>query len=84
MEVVQQAIGGRRDEAPAVDVIGQRAVGGVEPPHVVVEACEGVTRRAARIRVDGETRGERPRPFVEPDDAQQLVAERPLGWRRAA
>ena len=84
MEVVEQAIGGRRNEPPAVYVLGQRAIRGVQYAHVVVEAGERVAGRPARVGIDGEASGKRPRPFVDPDDAQQRVAERPFGRRRAA
>ena len=64
--------------SPAVDVVGQRAVGRAQHAGVVVEAREDAARARRGLGIDGEAGRERQRPLLEPLDAQQLVAQRLL------
>ena len=72
----QSAAGGTKLLRP--HIVRQRAVGGAQHPHVVLEPRKRVAGAAARIGIDGQTGGERERTFLEPLDAQELVAQRLL------
>ena len=79
VEVVEQPFRRRRDELSGPDVVGQRAVRSAQDSHVVVEAGKDVLRAPSPVGIDREARGERQRAFLEPFDAQELVAQRFFG-----
>jgi hypothetical protein len=76
MKVVEQPVGRRRDELPGPHVVGEGPIGGAQHTNVVFEAREGVTGAVARVGIDREAGSQRERTFLEPLDAEQLVAKR--------
>ena len=82
MEVIEQPLRHGRDTLSGPHIVGQRAIGAAHDAHVVVESRKDVPRTASRIRIDREARGERQGSFFEPFDADELVPQRFLSWRR--
>ena len=82
VEVVENPLRGGRDELAAVDVAGERAIGGRERACIVLESRPAAPRRTAGRGIDGEARGERLGALLEELDAEQLLAERRFRRRR--
>src|SRR2546422_1968454 len=83
-KVVEEPFRRRGDELAAVDIVGQDAIGLAQHPGVVLQAREEWAGLAARIPGQREAGGEGPGPFLQALDAEELSAERLLGFRAAA
>ena len=77
VEVVEEPLGGRRDEGAFADVLGQRAIGGLEDALVVAQPRIDAAGMAP-ARVDRETGGQGERPLIEPLGAQRFVTKWPI------
>ena len=75
MEVVEEPLGGGREELAAVHVIGQDAVGLAQHPRVLVHPGEELLAGVVAGPREREARGEPARTLLEALDAQQLGAE---------
>src|SRR5256712_6696982 len=67
-----------------MDVVGEDAIGLAQHAGIVLQAREERAGLAARIPSQGEAGGEGPGPFLQALDAEELSAERLLGFRAAA
>src|SRR2546422_10410563 len=84
VKVVEEPFRRRGDELAAVDIVGQDAIGLTQHPGVVLQAREEWAGLAARIPGQREAGGEGPGPFLQALNAEELSAERLLGFRAAA
>ena len=84
MEVVEQPLRRGRNKLSGPHIVRQGAIGAAQDANVVLESRKNVPRAPARVGIDREAGGERQRSLFEPFDAQELVAQRLFGWRRAA
>ena len=84
VKVVEEPFRRRGDELAAVDIVGQDAIGLAQHPGVVLQPREEWAGLAARIPGQREAGGEGPGPFLQALDAEELSAERLLGFRAAA
>jgi hypothetical protein len=75
VEVVEEPLGGRRDERAVADVFGEGAIGVFEDARVVAQARVDAARAAAP-GIDGEIRREGERPLFEPLGAERFFAKR--------
>jgi hypothetical protein len=82
--VVEDPLRRRRGELAAMDVPGQGPVRPFEEARILLEPRDAAARRAPRVGIDGEARGQGPGALLEQLDAQQLVAEGLVEGRRGA
>jgi hypothetical protein len=81
MEVVEDPFLRGSHELAAVHVLGHGEVRLAQDAGVVLEARQDVARGASGARVESEPGGEGARALLQTLDAQELVAQRPLGRR---
>jgi hypothetical protein len=74
MEVVEEPLGGGRDECAMADVFGERAIGMREDALVVAQARVDAARAAA-ARIGREVGREGERPLFEPLGAERFFAK---------
>src|SRR3989442_4309456 len=67
-----------------MDVVGEDAIGLAQHAGIVLQAREERAGLAARIPSQREAGGEGPGPFLQALDAEELGAERLLGFQAAA
>ncbi len=84
VEVVEQPFRRGGDKLPTPHIVGQGSIRLAQDAGVVVEPGKDVSCTTPRIRVDGEAGRQRLRALFQALDAEQLVAQRFVRWRRPA